>query len=1043
MRLQRSAGNAAVSSLFRPVPVQRERDGGAAGAAVAEPPATEAPEQRRPLSEPSMAPAPPPPPSGPPAAAPPPPPFAGPSAPGPPEPPAQTLFDRDSATPPAPSHSPAAPARDQTPVELFPGLAPPAVPQVTGAAAEEFAAFAARVADLRASLLQSARTTKQRIRVAADLQKTNVQGAAATDGIRVDEGYLAAINRVQQAATESRSQIVARRDADIGTVQAAAEKKLTELDKTIADQQAALKAAGEDKAVAANQVGEDQGTRAIAESRRQGAQAIDVGSTKGAEWTSHSRGEEIARVAGEMASDLAQQLVKNGEAMAAQARRDASSLAAKFRKEAEDSASKFGSGRAEAAAKITSVRDAAIQKITGLAKEPLARLEQQAGGLAVQLQIQRADAGQQFRKQVAAATDSVETAAGTALKSVDEKTAESTSALDGVVPTLATKLKAASKPHVKRALDRASRDLGTEISGFDGEMGKFAAQTVQTLESGAAQMARSLGDQVAVILAPAIDTAEKLASTATSTTGSTTDEIGKATTEAQTAMDEVVHTTAGELTKAVDQSRSQWAQDLAAGTEEIRGKVDKGLAEGAKELAGLPSAIDKKGQEIENESWLSRAWEFTKGFLAGFFKSLGKLILVLLVVALAVIVILAVVLVVAALIGGLGAVFAVIGAIAAVIATIAALPGAVLVGIAIAIGAIIVLVALYKIYKALTEGKLHDYERGELWGSAIFDILTVIFGAKIVKSIAEWIEAARGGEEIAQLAELRAMVQDEQLLQRLLKLAKNDGAELKSLLQLLNKDGVMAEKLLILTGNDVAKAKGLLGLCGNDGALLEKLLVATGDAEKAAKILTLCGKNPAVAREMMQLAEDNPQRILDLFEKNGGDAGKVLDELREAKAVAEMINDLEKVGIPRAYLDKLKPGELKDLKGALEKWNLDAAGKNQGFTHTVEYSEGAGGAAKTNRLTSLADYTGKGPFDPNDPNVIRDVTRALDDLTAAAKANPQQAVDLGGSKFKYFYPKGGAAPPFSNSAKGIVIIEFGGKYSSFFNTSFGGFVKLK
>jgi len=286
------------------------------------------------------------------------------------------------------------------------------------------------------------------------------------------------------------------------------------------------------------------------------------------------------------------------------------------------------------------------------------------------------------------------------------------------------------------------------------------------------------------------------------------------------------------------------------------------------------------------------------------------------------------------------------------------------------------------------------------------------------------------------------MVQDEQLLQRLLKMTGNDGAELKALLQLLNKDGVMAEKLLILTGNDVAKVKRLLGLCANDGALVEKLLVATGDAEKAAKLLTLCGKNPALAREMMQLAEDNPQKILELFEKNGGDAGKVLDELREAKAVADMVNDLEKIGVPRDYLDKLKPGELKDLKAALEKWNLDAKGTNQGYTHTIDYAKGAGGADKVRRMESLADYTGKGPFDPKDPNVIRDVTRTLDEMTAAAKANPQQAVDLGGGKFKYFYREGGAAPPFSKSAKGIMIIMFGGKYASFMPTTFGGFLKL-
>ena len=1010
MRLQRAAGNRAVASLVSQMPLQRSPDADA-GVAVADQPQTLTKPDQAPTLAPPVTP---PPPSG--QIGPPTTPAAGPAAPPPPAAGAGGEAVADHAAAP--------------------------VPMITGPAAEEFAVFAARVADMKALLLQSSRTTKQRIKAASDLEKTNLQGAAATEQGRVNDAYAAAIDQVKQGFLDTQTSINGKRDAEILAVQDGAKKQLADLSKATSDQQSALSGAAEEQATAATRAGEDEATRAVRQSRLQGVQAVDIGSAKGRDWQSHDRGPEIARVAGDMATELAKGLVDNGNAMAAQARKDAASLASKFRSEAKDSAAKFAEGQRAGESKITSTRDQSIQKINDLAKEPVAKLQKQSTDLVGQLEAQRADVGQQFQAQAIAARASVDKAVSDALGSIDGKTSESTSALDDALSTLAGKIQGVSRQHAKKAFSRAAADLVTEIAAYDTQMGAFAQQTEKALESGAADFSSKLTDQAGRVINPAKDAATKFVGTAQQTAGSTVDEIGKTSGQASKDMEAVVQTTSAELGRVVDASRKQWQQDLTNGVSEIKTKVDKGLAEGAKEVDALAAKIDQKGHDIESESWLSRAWEFTKGFLAGFFKALGQLVLILLIVALAVIVVLAVVLLVAAAIGGIWGVLAVIAAIGAAIEAIAG----VLAVIAIIVAVVIVLIAVFKIIKALTQGNLTDYERGQLWGSAVFDIATIFFGAKAVKWVAQWVEALRGAEDVAELGELRAMVADEELLQRLLKLTKNDGASLKALLQLLNKDGVMAEKLLILTGSDSARLTELLNLCGKDGAVLEKVLIAAGqDMDKTAKLLRLCNKNPATVSELMDLADNNPDRILELFEKNGGDAGKVLDELRQAKAVAEMISELEKVGVPRDYLDKLSPDQLKALKTALSEWNLDPAGKNQGFTHVIDYSEGGGGAGKTNRLTSLTDYTGKGPFDPNDPAVIRDVTRALDELKAAAKSNPQNVRDLGGGKFLYFSPKVGVVPTatgFSKGAKGIIIIEVGGKYSSFFNGTFGRFLTL-
>lgn len=151
-----------------------------------------------------------------------------------------------------------------------------------------------------------------------------------------------------------------------------------------------------------------------------------------------------------------------------------------------------------------------------------------------------------------------------------------------------------------------------------------------------------------------------------------------------------------------------------------------------------------------------------------------------------------------------------------------------------------------------------------------------------------------------------------------------------------------------------------------------------------------------------------------------------------------LIGELEQIGLPRSYTETLSPDELAQVKQSLDKWNLDGTGKNQGITHTLDYAAGAGGAGKANRLQKLEEYTGKGPFDVTDPQLLPKVSDTLDELVAGAAE-----VKKVGDKSIHFIPKGGATPPFSKGQKGIIVITYQGKYSTFFNSDYRGFGKLE
>lgn len=148
---------------------------------------------------------------------------------------------------------------------------------------------------------------------------------------------------------------------------------------------------------------------------------------------------------------------------------------------------------------------------------------------------------------------------------------------------------------------------------------------------------------------------------------------------------------------------------------------------------------------------------------------------------------------------------------------------------------------------------------------------------------------------------------------------------------------------------------------------------------------------------------------------------------------------LKALGVPEELIVRIPKDKLPEFEKAIRSWNTDGSGKNQGVVHVIDYPSGKGGPDKLNRLIKLEEYTREGPFDVNDPEVLIKVTKALDNFTSSTSSSSRVV----GDKNIYFVPKDASPPPFQKSQKGIIIIKYNGKYSTFYNGSYSDYTKLK
>jgi Tfp pilus assembly protein PilN len=473
-------------------------------------------------------------------------------------------------------------------------------------------------------------------------------------------------------------------------------------------------------------------------------------------------------------------------------------------------------------------------------------------------------------------------------------------------------------------------------------------------------------------------------------------------------MRKAVTTVETQLQRIVTDAESRWATELTEGVGQIRQKVDDGLASQTRAVGDLPGKIDDKAHEIQDQSWWERALSFLGGFIMGFLESLGEFLLTVLkivLVVLAVVVVLALVVVVLALLAP-ELLAAIVGAVIAVAAVVAPYIGAIVTGLLIAGAVLIVGMALFKFWQAWSRDDLSPYERGKLVGSGTFDIVTIVFGARIAAWLGRLFRPAAAveeGAEAARLARLRGLVQDEALLNRLTEMFGGDLARLEELLGLVGNDSAELQRLLGVFGNDAAKLEQMIRLAGGDVGRLNRMLEATGGVVKLEELLGRTGGDFARLERFLAATNNDVARLEQLLTATGNDGPRLEKLLQSAGGDAAKVENLARAVPDPAALERLTDltNDADQLERLLRAARGNAADLEQMLTKI-------GGKPKANLLETLFD---RAPG--NDPAKVADLLNAADG-PRLAEAVPKFAPAAG----RVATPAAAAAAPTSVGANG-------------------------
>lgn len=587
--------------------------------------------------------------------------------------------------------------------------------------------FQELAAKRRTELLAQSDTRAAQIRQAVAAAKQHLQTDHAAEAGEIQQVFDQSIAQIATAQQKTKAEITTNREVKIREVSIAAELELANLEATVPKKQAEMRAAGASRQQSAVNFGEQEAQRAIADCDKKAIQALAIGERKVVQYQARERGGEMGAEARRMAAEAASQIREAGAEIAKDVRNDAQGLGVKFVDEANEAAASFADGVPAARKKIEQEREHSLQGLTEMAQQALAQLEKAASETTASLTNQRAGVMMQTKQSGDGGAAALDEAAERAVASQQAQTLQMCSELDQFTAGIGQRATKA------RDLEAAGAYLSSVLDEFDDASVRFVSDSSKAFDASRAEAKNRAKTQLAPLLDPIRNTGAGFEAQSAKASADLAKSMTDATTQSVTSMKTTVADLEADLQKSIDQSSANWDKQLTDGQAEIRAKVDKGLAEQAKVLDGLPAKMDDRAQEIADESWLSRGLKFVGGILLGFLKALGIALLAIL--ALALLVVLIVLFIAYVVPGGLGIILA-----AAIFLTVNAAAIALVaevVGVLLGIG--ILCLAAYKLYQAKARNDLSPEQRGELVGGALFDIVTVVFGAKIVGKLVEWL----------------------------------------------------------------------------------------------------------------------------------------------------------------------------------------------------------------------------------------------------------------------------------------------------------------
>jgi len=796
-----------------------------------------------------------------------------------------------------------------------------------GAVGVDFAAFVGSAQLAKNQMFEAATARKQRIGAAADAEKIAVGQMLDEHVRRLGDLYDAGIKRTQDTTERLRTQITAARDEQVAAVRANADTELDNLTAIVTANQTAIRQLSGGQAKAATDGGEAEAARALTGSQQRADQAQAFGAQKIAQFAGISGAGDITRLVQEKLPGLIQGFQQTGNELATMARGDAATMAGNFTREGEQLASgEFTKPLDKGRAKITSIRDDAVADINKLAQDALKEVDKQSEALLRDLRAGKDRDSEAIRQSLPLAVEDINGGCKAAQDKVDASTQQGGQDVDQF--TGEVQKASPDGPFVREAqagLDQAVQQHGAEIDGFaNSAIAAFPDGTSKAREQ-SASMVDKVGGSIDKVIEFFENGGKELAS-------KLSQKAGEIANKAHAGMREITGDASDKLGQAIREAMEKWDTQRIDGLRSISSKVDLGLAREDMALAEFKSQVDAKAAELGAKGGgsgvlaaigdaLLAVVKFIGGAIVGFFeqawvalKAIWELIkkpLFWIVVA-----IVAVVLIALIIIFGWEAIVAALGYVLKALVVLGIIAG--------------IAFASYYVYLMITKPNLSAYERGKLFGRAIFEVVLAFAGtgvwARLGRFLGEIGQIARLIDRIGNVlraAQLFSRIRDLELLANLLEKA----GDAERLLQMLDKVGD-AEKLLALLNKvgdaeltfklieKVSSADKLLTLLGRvpKAEQVLTLLEKVGDADK---LIALLDKMPDVEELLKLLAKvPNPDTLLSLLQKVA-DGPKLLALLEKVPNADTLLKLLDKLANPDqllSLLDKVKdPDKLLQL----------------------------------------------------------------------------------------------------------------------------------
>ena len=720
---------------------------------------------------------------------------------------------------------------------------------------------------------------KQELTDGINEEKKKARETVETETDRLIETKRATLKKINTTHTETKKAITSKRDTEIKKANDLAIAEILKIDQIVLAKKDLIVSKGEEKATSIISKANEESIN-VAKATSANIKQIDlIISQKSSQYSHKENASDVKSAALKSKSETVQKITESGSSITSKVTNHAEKLASNYREDASNISSKFDETKQESKDAINKKRDETVKTINEAAQTALEALDKETGNLTEEL-------GTGIESQIVI------------LRKIPLKT---DSELDDILKlTLDNVIK--SETSTESEIDKFKDDV-KEIYWYNDEVAAAQVDLDKAINENQTDVATYVTNVIKKVstvvekFTTDFKTTQDTINNALTDTGTSYDTSAeKLKTETIKAIDDAAldseaktKMVAGDLEKGlqskIDESDTKWNSQLTKDVSNMHETVSDALAKQSEIVTTFSSNLDAEFNR--SSSWWDDVVDFVSGMAAGFWEgftsllgaiwdAMGTLIFWIIVIVIVIIIVILV--------------FVFEVAFATILA--------VLVVVGVIVG---VLAAIYYIYKAITTEGLTPYERGKLFGRALFEIAIALVGTGVYARLVGWLpRIARVAEIVARVGSwtrfirIVARVKDVKAFVALI----DSVADLEKLMLLMDKIKDLEVLVKLLTTNTTELARIVEVLLSVEKA--EELLLILAKADNLVEILVIIEKGIELGNtsKIITLLSKTKQlvKLVQILGFAGDDFGRVINALEKAKDINKMIIAMERVG---------------------------------------------------------------------------------------------------------------------------------------------------